>query len=143
MAVQPTEHSPLHNLEEEGKLSYQEAAPVTDDTDQMFSEEQSYRETVRSVRLFKISTLVPHQLMITLFARPRTQQAGKISIKLPTDNGLIRKLEKSNITLTEGYSSKTSKASGLPKNKFLKPQGPRISSMMFTPSDQPPLVRLL
>ena len=53
MAVQPTEHSPLHNLEEEGELSDQEVNLVTDDTEQMLSEEQSYRETVIGIRSFK------------------------------------------------------------------------------------------
>ena len=48
MAVQLNEFSPLFILEEQGKLSDQEAGPVTEDTNQMFSEEQNHRGCVRS-----------------------------------------------------------------------------------------------
>ena len=50
---------------------------------------------------------------------PRNLQPGKVSVKLPADDWLCRKLEKLNITLTEGYSSHTSESSGLHKDLFI------------------------
>ena len=55
------------------------------------------------------------------FASPRNQLLGKISISLPTDDWLCRKLEALNITLTEGYSSRIYEISGLQKDQFVKP----------------------
>ena len=39
------------------------------------------------------------------FAGPRLQTPGGISVQLPTDEWLCRKLSKLNLTLTDGYPS--------------------------------------
>ena len=55
------------------------------------------------------------------FAGPRLQTPGKVSVQLPTDEWLCRKLAKLNLTLTDGYSSRSAEAGGLQRDKFLKP----------------------
>ena len=39
------------------------------------------------------------------FASPKTQPTREVPVKLPSDDCLCRKMEKFNITLTEGYST--------------------------------------
>ena len=55
------------------------------------------------------------------FAGPRLQTPGKISVQLPTDEWLCRKLSKLNLTLTDGYPSRSAEAGGLQRDQFLKP----------------------
>ena len=54
------------------------------------------------------------------FAAPKQQPLGKISVKLPTDEWLCKKMDKVNITLVEGYPSRASEASDLQKDQFVK-----------------------
>ena len=83
MAVQPTEHlSHTHYLEEEGKLSGQEAGPVMEDTGQLFSNEQNYRGLSGASSHSWAGTtshnltLVSHQLMITHLLVPEHNRVG-------------------------------------------------------------------
>ena len=55
------------------------------------------------------------------FAGPKTVTPGKVSVKMPTEDWLYRKLAKLNLTLVEGYPSRGSEASGLAKDVFLRP----------------------
>ena len=55
------------------------------------------------------------------FAGPKTIAPGKVSVKMPTEDWLCRKLAKLNITLVEGYPSRGSEAGGLAKDVFLRP----------------------
>ena len=55
------------------------------------------------------------------FAGPKLQTPGKISVQLPTDEWLCRKLSKLNLTLTDGYPSRSAEAGGLQRDQFLKP----------------------
>ena len=55
------------------------------------------------------------------FAGPKTVAPGKVSVKMPTEDWLCRKLAKLNLTLVEGYPSPGSEASGLAKDVFLMP----------------------
>ena len=55
------------------------------------------------------------------FAGPKTQPAGKVSVRMPTDEWLCRKMGKLNLTLVEGYLSHSSEASGLLKDQFVRP----------------------
>ena len=54
------------------------------------------------------------------FQAPKQQPLGRISVKLPTDEWLCRKMNKLNITLVEGYPSRASEAGGFQKNQFVK-----------------------
>ena len=55
------------------------------------------------------------------FAGPKLQTPGKVSVQLPTDEWLCRKLAKLNLTLTDGYPSRSAEAGGLQRDQFLKP----------------------
>ena len=58
------------------------------------------------------------------FASSRVQPTGKVSVKLPVD-WLCRKMEKLNLTITEGYPSRNAETAGLLRDQFVKP--PRSS----------------
>ena len=59
------------------------------------------------------------------FASPKTEVPGKVSVQMPVDDWLCRKLSKLNITLVEGYPSQSSEAGGLLKDQFLRPAKPQ------------------
>ena len=42
------------------------------------------------------------------FAAPKQQPAGKTSVNLPTDDWLCRKMDRLNLTLVQGYPSRSS-----------------------------------
>ena len=47
------------------------------------------------------------------FAWPKQQQAGKMSVNKQTDDWLCKMLDKLNITLVEGFLSRSTEARGL------------------------------
>ena len=53
------------------------------------------------------------------FGGPKLQAAGKVSVKMPTDEWLCNKLSKLNLTLVEGYPSRSFEVSGLLKGQFI------------------------
>ena len=55
------------------------------------------------------------------FAGPNTPVPGKVSVQMPTDDWLCKKLSKLNLTLVEGYPSRLSEVGGLSKDVFLRP----------------------
>ena len=55
------------------------------------------------------------------FAGPKTPVPGKVSVQMPTENWLCRKLSKLKLTLVAGYPFCTSEAGGLSKDVFLRP----------------------
>ena len=59
------------------------------------------------------------------FAGSRVQPTGKVSVKLPVDDWVCRKMEKLNRTITEGYPSRNTETAGLFRDQFVKP--PRSS----------------
>ena len=101
-------------------------ATITD-PDQSLSEEQSYRETMRGIRSYMGWTHIPDMNTTASssddnpFAGLRLQTPGKVSVQLPTDEWLCRKLAKLNLTLTDGYPSRSAEAGGLQRDQFLKP----------------------
>ena len=121
-----SDRPPVDIFVEEGELSDELDATVTD-PDQSPSEEQSYRETMRGIRSFMGWTHIPDMDTTTgssednPFAGPRLQTPGRISVQLPTDEWLCRKLSKLNSTLTDGYPSRSAEAGGLQRDQFLKP----------------------
>ena len=81
-------------LAEERELSDLEQDQTTTDIDQAFSEEQTYRETMRYIRSFMGWKYIPDVNTATShaddnpFAGPKQQPVGKISLNLPTDDWL-------------------------------------------------------
>ena len=96
--------------------------------DQELSEEASYRETIRGVRSFMGWDKIPEFDSVSSshdnpFARSRVQPTGKVSVKLPVDDWLCRKMEfrqKLNFTITEGYSSRNTETAGILRDQFVK-----------------------
>ena len=54
------------------------------------------------------------------FAGSRAPPTGKVSVRLPVDDWLCRKMEKLNITVAEGYPSKSTEPAGLLRDQFVK-----------------------
>ena len=114
---------------EEGELSDAEESPdlETSDPDRVLSEDQNYRETVRGVRAFMGWTHIPdlefspQSRTDNPWAGHRSQSVGKISVDLPPEDWLCRKLETLNLVLIEGYPSKSSDPGGLHVDQFLRP----------------------
>ena len=59
------------------------------------------------------------------FAGTCVQPTSKVSVKLPVDDWLCRKMGKLNLTITEGYPARNTDTAGLLKDQFIKP--PRSS----------------
>ena len=55
-----------------------------------------------------------------LFAGPKAPVPNKVSVEMPTEEWLCKKLSKLNLTLIEGYPSRTAEAGYLPMDQFLK-----------------------
>ena len=98
-------------------FSDQDKDSVTAEKEWVLSEEQTYRDTAK----------VPDD--DNPFASPRQNSTGKISVNFPTSEWLCKKLERLNITLAEGYTSKPSEASGLQCDQFIKT--PRLQSEWY------------
>ena len=120
---------------EEGELS--------DDQDfveqeQPTSEEQTYRETMSGIRSFMGWTHVPDMdvqthWMTTLLLVPRLLFQTKCRCKCQL---LCKKLSKLNLTLVEGYPSRSAEAGSLPMNQFLKPARPQTKWYGLYPGTQ-------
>ena len=88
-------------------------------TDQDLSEDANYRETIRGVRSFMGWHHIPDydnsaaSMDDNPFAGSRVKRTGKVSVRLPVDEWLCRKMEKLNLTVAEGYPSSNSENSGL------------------------------
>ena len=98
--------------------------------DQELSEEASYRETMRGMRSFMGWHKVPEFESVSSsddnpFAGSPVQPTSKVSVKLPVDDWLCKKMEKLNLTITEGYPARNTETAGLLKDQVIKP--PRSS----------------
>ena len=117
---------PLDLYTEEGELSEDQDQTVAD-LDQPVSEEQNYRDTMQGIRSFMDWSYIPEMDNAAStsddnpFAGPKTVAPHKVSVKMPTEDWLCRKLAKLNITLVEGYPSRGSEAGGLAKDVLLRP----------------------
>ena len=111
---------------EEGELSDVEQDVSLTENDQLLSEEQNYRETMSGVRSFMGWTHIPEvdsalsSSEDNPFAAPKQQPAGKTNVNLPTDDWLCRKMDCLNLTLVQGYPSRSSEAGGLQRDQFVK-----------------------
>ena len=112
---------------EEGELSDLDQDLSLTDADQALSEEQNYRETMCGINSYMGWSHIPDidsamaSSQDNPFAAPKQQPAGKISVQLPRDDWLCRKMDRLNLTLTQGYPSKGSDAGGLQRHQFIKP----------------------
>ena len=120
--------SPPNQLEE-GELSELEDQPDQDnnDGDCANSEDHNYRETVRGVHAFMGWSHIP-DLEYSPTSRAhnpwighRSQPVGKVSVNLPPEDWLYKKLENMNLVLIEGYPSKSSEPGGLHMDHYLRP----------------------
>ena len=117
-----SDRPPVDIFVEEGELSDQDPDVTATDPDQTLSEEQNYRETMRGIRSFMGWKHITD--MDTAagtsddnpFAGPKTQPTGKVSVNVLTDELLCRKMGKLNLTLVEGYPSRSSEAGALLKD---------------------------
>ena len=111
----------------EEELSDQDPDVTAADPDQALSEDQNYRETMRGIRSYMGWTHIPDMDTAAStsddnpFAGPKNQPTGKMSVKMPTDESLCKKMGKLNLTLVEGYPSRSSEAGGLLKDQFVRP----------------------
>ena len=55
------------------------------------------------------------------FVGPKLHTPGKVSVNLPTDEWLCKKMSKLNLTLVQGYPTRISEAGGLLKDQFVWP----------------------
>ena len=121
-----SDRPPIDLYPEEGELSDDPEVSLTD-PDQSLSEEQSYRETMRGIRSYMGWTHVPDMDSGTKtsddnpFAGPKLQTPGKVSVNLPTDEWLSNKLSKLNLTLVQGYPSRTTEAGSLQRDQVVRP----------------------
>ena len=110
----------------EGELSEDQEANLSDH-DQSLSKEQSYRETMRGIRSYMGWNHIPEVDSGATtsddnpFAGPKLHTPGKVSVNLPTEEWLCKKMAKLNLTLIQGYPSRTSEAGGLLRNQFVRP----------------------
>ena len=122
-----SDRPPVDIFVEEGELSDQDPDVTATDPNQTLSEEQNYRETMRGIRSFMGWTHIPDMDTAAStsddnpFAGPKIQPAGKVSVKMPIDEWLCKKMAKLNLTLVEGYPSCSSEAGGLLKDQFVCP----------------------
>ena len=105
------------------------------------SEDQTYRETVRSIRSYmgwdEVPTFeAPATQADNPFAGLKPPAPSKLSTKLPPDEWLCRKIDNLNITMKEGYPTRTTDAAGLAKDQFIKvPPTQRWYSMHHPKTD--------
>ena len=84
-------------------------------------------EKVRGVRSFMNWHKIPEFETVSSaaddnpFAGAHVQPTGKVSVKLPVDDWLCRKMSKLNLTITEGYSTRNTDNAGLLRDQFIKP----------------------
>ena len=118
---------------EEGELYLDQDVTVTD---QASTEEQNYRETMHGVPSYMGWTHIPDidSTEDNPFAAPKQQLVGKVSANLFTDDWLYRKMDSLNLTLVQGYPSRSSETGGLQRDQFVKPSKPSKSGMGCTPA---------
>ena len=127
-----SDRPPLDLYAEEGEWSEEHSII---DQDHPVSEEQNYWDTIQGIRSYMGWSHIPEVDNTTAtsddnpFARPKTVTPGKVSVRMPTEEWLCKKLGKLNLTLAEGYPSRGSEAGGLAKDVFIRT--PRSQSKWY------------
>ena len=119
------------SLADEGEVSDLESTgPDREElleVDQELTAEQTYQETLRGVGSFMAWNDIPEFDSSSSsqddnpFTGSKSSHTGKVSVKVPVDEWLCRKMEKLNITVQEGYPSHTSENAGLNRDQFVQP----------------------
>ena len=124
---------------EEGELSEDQDC-TTHEPDQAISEEQTYRETMSGICSYMGWSNIP-ELDSTAtgsddnpFSGPKSSTPGKVSVNMPTEDWLCKKISKLNVTLVEGYPSRSSEAGGLLMDQFLRPAKSQSKCSSLPPS---------
>ena len=127
-----SDRPPLDLYAEEGEWSEEHSII---DQDHPVSEEQNYWDTMQGIRSYMGWSHIPEVDNTTAtsddnpFAGPKTVTPGKVSVRMPTEEWLCKKLGKLNLTLAEGYPSRGSEAGGLAKDVFIRT--PRSQSKWY------------
>ena len=135
-----SDHPPVDLFIEDGELSDQDPGAPAADPDLTLSEEQNYRETMSGIRSFMGWSHIPEMDTAASksednpFVGPKTQPTGKVSVSMPIDEWLCSKMGKLNLTLTEGYPSRSSEAGGLLKDQFVRPPKSQAKWYSFVPN---------
>ena len=109
---------------EEGELS--DDPELNNEPELIPSEEQTYRETMKGIREYMGWSDIPEMESANTgsednpFSGPKAVTPGKVSIQMPTEDWLCKKMKKMNVTLVEGYPSRSSEAGGLLMDQFLR-----------------------
>ena len=128
-----SDRPPVDLFVEESELSDRDP-DASADPNQTLSENQTYRETLRGIRSYMGWTQIPDIESTpstgedNLFLGLCSQPAGKVSVRLPTDDWLCNKMAKLNVTLVEGYPPCSSEAGGLLRDQFVR--APQVSVKM-------------
>ena len=130
---------PVELFVEKGELSDEQEFT---EQDLPTSEEQTYLETMRGIWSFMGWSHVPdvdssYPSDYNPFAGPKTPAPSKVSVQMPTEEWLCKKLSKLNVTLVEGYPSRTTEAGSLSMDTFLRPPNRSPNGTDFTPTNQP------
>ena len=111
----------------EGELVTGSDTELPPDQDNIQTEDQSYRETVRGVRSYMGWDFIPDlessasSSSDNPWAGGRPQPMGKVSVAFPAEEWLCKKFEDLNRTTLSGYHSKSMEAGGFQSDQFLKP----------------------
>ena len=89
--------------------------------DQTPSAEQMYREIMRGIRSYMRWTNIPDVDSSNTASDDNPFSGPKVSVTMPTEDWLCKKLSKLNVTLTEGYPTRSSESGGLMKDQLLRP----------------------
>ena len=68
------------------------------------------------------------------YAAPKQQPVGKVSVNLLTDDWLCRKMESLNLTLAQGYLSRSSETGGLQRDQVTSTENHMQCGKGYTPS---------
>ena len=126
---------------EEGELS-EDPDCTTNEPDQAVSEEQTYRMAMSGIRSYMGWSNIPDLDSATTgsddnpFSGPKSSTPGKVSVQMTMEEWLCKKLSKLNVTLVEGYPSRSSEAGGSVTNVKLAatnlPVGARLQNFWQT-----------
>ena len=119
-----SDRPPVDLYAEEGELS--DDPELAAEPDQIPSEEQTYRETMKGIWEYMGWSDIPDLDSANTgsddnpFSGPKAVIPGKVSVQMPTEDWLCKKIGKLNLTLVEGYPSRSSEAGGLLMDQFLR-----------------------
>ena len=127
--VDPYEQVSEDNMERSVTFSGSDDGQLSDYTETSEqTEDMSYRETVRSIRSFMGWHHNP--AFETDYSEPdksnnpwkgkNPRKPTRISVAMPPDDWLCQKLERLNMTVAEGYPSRSQDSAGLKRDQFIK-----------------------